>query len=65
MKELVSEFEKVAKISLNIEWGGRPYRNREVMTSWVSGKIVPNWKRKIALLDGIKDFLRIDAGKTE
>lgn len=34
LKEVVKDFEKERGVRLNIEWGGRPYREREVMRLW-------------------------------
>ena len=34
LKEVVKDFEKERGVKLNIEWGGRPYREREVMFLW-------------------------------
>lgn len=46
LKELVSRYEKLIGKSLSIEWGGRPYREREVMEPWTKGKVLPGWDRK-------------------
>jgi hypothetical protein len=43
---------------LNIEWGGRPYRDREVMVPW-KGIPVPGWKAKVNVEEGIQLFLGI------
>ena len=34
LKEVVADFEKERGVKLNIEWGGRPYWEREVMCLW-------------------------------
>ena len=56
LKELAQLFSKVSGKKLNIEWGGRPYRDREVMIPW-KGTPVPGWKAKIDVQKGIKLFL--------
>ena len=56
LKDIASEFERVSGLTLNIEWGGRPYRDREVMIPW-KGKILPRWKAQVGLEEGIKLFL--------
>jgi len=58
LKELANLFEKIAGKKLNINWGTREYRQREVMTSYNKGELVPNWKQKYSLKDAIKDFLK-------
>lgn len=56
LKQLALMFEEVSGMHLNIEWGGRPYRDREVMIPW-KGEIVPGWKADIKVKEGIKLFL--------
>lgn len=43
LKELAKMFEKAMGKTLHINWGGRPYREREVMIPY-KGNILPNWK---------------------
>ena len=57
LREVVKIFESVAGKKLSIEWGGRPYRAREVMVPWKSYKLLPGWTPKISLQEGIKKFL--------
>ncbi|MBC7417822.1 MAG: NAD(P)-dependent oxidoreductase [Pedobacter sp.] len=59
LKSLVHLYESVANTPIFIEWGGRPYREREVMLPWSLGVPLPGWKPKISLLDGIKATLDI------
>lgn len=54
LKELASKFEEAVSTKLNIEWGARPYREREVMIPWYKGALVPGWKQKYTILDAIK-----------
>jgi nucleoside-diphosphate-sugar epimerase len=53
LKELAELFKKVTKKSLNINWGARAYRDREVMVPYVSEDVVPNWKQKYTLEEAI------------
>lgn len=57
LKEIALIFKKVSEKELNIEWGGRPYRTREVMVPWMKGRKVPGWKPVIDIETGIKIFL--------
>ena len=57
LRELVKIFENVSGKKLNIEWGGRPYREREIMIPWSNFKTLPNWQPKFSLENGIKKFL--------
>ncbi|WFA07916.1 NAD(P)-dependent oxidoreductase [Tissierella sp. Yu-01] len=60
LKELVEKFEEVYATKLNINWGRRPYRNREVMITWNKGKVLPNWHPKISLEEGIRKLKEYD-----
>ena len=53
LKELAELFENVTDRTLKINWGGRPYRNREVMIPLEQVEIVPNWKQKYTLSESI------------
>jgi CDP-paratose synthetase len=53
LKELAKLFEKTTRVKLNINWGKKEYRPREVMVPWESGEIIPGWKQKIPLAEGI------------
>lgn len=57
LKDLVALFEKAAGKSLDINWGGRPYRERELMKPWDMGNPLPGWKPTISLGEGIRDLL--------
>lgn len=59
LREVVKIFEEIAGKKLSIEWGGRPYREREIMIPWSSYKLLPNWRPKVSLREGIKKFLEI------
>lgn len=53
LKELAQVFARATKSTLDIRWGGRPYRPREVMTPWSKGKPLPGWRPGISLEEGI------------
>lgn len=52
-------FQAVGK-AMDIEWGGRPYREREVMIPWKGGQRVPGWTPQMPLLEGITKVLASD-----
>lgn len=58
LKEVVEIFEEVTKLKLKINWGGRTYRDREVMTPWEKGMPLPGWSPKITLYDGIAKLVK-------
>jgi len=54
LKELVGLYCKVTGSNIPIEWSGRPYRCREVMTPWTGGETLPGWAPLIGLEQGIR-----------
>lgn len=56
LKELVSIYEEVAKIKLPIQWGGRPYRKREVMVPCNRYQNIPGWRPKVSIHEGMHNL---------
>jgi nucleoside-diphosphate-sugar epimerase len=54
LKQLAAIYEKVTHTKLNINWGAKPYREREVMIPWENGQSVPGWKPQVSIEEGIK-----------
>lgn len=54
LKDLVTLYSQIVGKSLSIQWGGRPYRPREVMILWNKGQLLPGWKPKVGLIEGMK-----------
>lgn len=57
LKKLASIFEKATKQKLTINWGGKPYRAREVMVPWNKGEKIPGWSPRTSIEEGIKKTL--------
>jgi nucleoside-diphosphate-sugar epimerase len=53
LKQLVETYCHVTGKDLNVQWGGRPYRPREVMVPWHTGSTLPGWEPEVGLEDGI------------
>lgn len=56
LKEVISLFENITNKRINIIWGGKQYRKREVMQTWSKGIRLPNWKPSISLKKGLELF---------
>lgn len=56
LRDLVSIYEKENKVKLNIKWCDKDYRFREVFIPWSSYTLLPGWKSKVSLEEGIKKF---------
>lgn len=57
LKEVIKVFEKVTQTKINVVWGGKLYRKREVMKLWDKGEILPNWSARISLEKGFEKIL--------
>ena len=57
LKELVETYSRIIGTQLSVNWGGRPYRVREVMTPWKCYKILPGWSSEILLETGIRKIV--------
>lgn len=56
VKEVVAVFEKISGKKINIEWGKRPYRDREVMDPCLLD-VLPGWTPRIGIEEGISSIL--------
>lgn len=59
LKDLVKLYVEVSGQTINVNWGARPYRNREVMVPWNRGVAFPGWKPGILLSEGVRSLDRI------
>ncbi len=53
LKDIAKIYEETKEVKLNINWGLRPYRSREVMKPF-EGNRLPGWQPKIDLKEGIR-----------
>lgn len=56
LKELVQLYAEVTKQTVNVNWGARPYRYREVMVPWHRGNSLMGWSPKIKLSEGMRQL---------
>lgn len=56
LKDLIKIYEKVTSKKINVCWGGRDYRKREVMELWSGYKLLPDWECTISLEDGLRKY---------
>ncbi|HEY4505499.1 MAG TPA: NAD(P)-dependent oxidoreductase [Candidatus Paceibacterota bacterium] len=54
LKQLATLFERVINTKLNINWGKKDYRPREVMVPWTLGENIPGWKPLVSIEEGIR-----------
>ena len=54
LRELAAVFSRCVGAPLHINWGARPYREREVMVPWSTGSPLPGWRPNVALEEGLR-----------
>lgn len=59
LKELVKMIDTLTKQPLVLQWGGRSYRYREILTPYSQGKSLPGWTPKVTVLEGLKRFFEV------
>jgi nucleoside-diphosphate-sugar epimerase len=57
LRQLVKEVEQILGRALPINWGARPYRQRETMHLW-TGQALPGWEPATDLRSGLANILR-------
>lgn len=57
LKDLAKVYEQATGDTLDITWGERPYRDREVMFPWDKGQPVPSWKQTTSIKDAINKVI--------
>jgi len=57
LRELAALYEKILGKKLPLEWGGRPYRPREVMVPWNEGRPLPGWRPRVGLEEGLASII--------
>lgn len=58
LKELVALYAESSKRSVDVNWGARPYRFREVMIPWSQGLRLHGWYPRVSLIDGIRRLVK-------
>ena len=56
LKEIVELFKIVLNKEINVNWGARAYRTREVMDPCRKYQKLPNWSRKINIFEGLQKY---------
>lgn len=57
LRELVARFEVATGLTVDVEWGARPARPREMLKPWMVSGPPPGWAPKVSLDDGIRGLL--------
>ena len=54
LKQFIEKFINVMGCNIEIEWGGRPYRAREIMVPLINAPTLPNWETEINIDKGFQ-----------
>jgi nucleoside-diphosphate-sugar epimerase len=60
LRDLVALYARVAGRPLDAQWGGRPYRAREVMKPWTTAPALPGWAPSVVLEAGMAELLELE-----
>ncbi|MGL4344556.1 MAG: NAD-dependent epimerase/dehydratase family protein [Cellulosilyticaceae bacterium] len=58
VRELVGLVQKITHCQMNVSFGEKPYRLREMMAPWNGYKVLPDWESHIALEKGIRRIVK-------
>ena len=58
LKDIVELYNNIIDSNIQVNWGARPYRYREVMIPWYSGEILPCWNSNVDLISGLKSLVK-------
>jgi CDP-3, 6-dideoxy-D-glycero-L-glycero-4-hexulose-4-reductase len=56
LTEMISLFQKILQKSLNVNFGGKAYKEREIMIPAECYELLPDWKANVSLIDGLTLF---------
>jgi nucleoside-diphosphate-sugar epimerase len=57
LRQLVERFERATGLTLDVRWGVRPSRAREMLTPWLFSPPPPGWKPEVTLDDGLRSLV--------
>lgn len=63
LKDIINIYENVTGNKVLVEWGARPYRDREVMEPCTLINVLPGWKAEIKLEEGLRIMNKINHSK--
>ena len=61
--ELANYINNLRENKIELRFGSRPYRTREVFTMWESAETVHNWQPKVHFKDFVSNFLAVNYGE--
>jgi nucleoside-diphosphate-sugar epimerase len=62
LKDVVAQYRQITGLEVPVDWGARPYREREIMVPWVPTSFLPGWSPRVTLDEGIRRMERESCG---
>ncbi|WP_313322026.1 NAD-dependent epimerase/dehydratase family protein [Stutzerimonas nitrititolerans] len=59
VRNLVALMEDISGKTLNVTFGDRPYRDREVMYPWKAERVLPKWKAEVDVRAGLSRLINL------
>lgn len=57
LKDIVGKFQNIIGKEILLNWGGRPYKSREVMSPNETIPLIPDWQAEVSLEEGFARFI--------
>ncbi len=57
LRELVDRFQAATGLTLDVAWGARPSRPREMLAPWMTADPPPGWSPRVRLDDGLRALI--------
>jgi len=57
LRQVVETYSKIFGKEIKVKWGGREYKEREIMRPWSKGNNLPDWNPEFDLATGIRKML--------
>ena len=54
LRQVVAEYSAALGTPIPVDWGARPYREREVMVPWHGEPALPDWSPSVPLAEGLR-----------
>jgi len=54
LRDLIDRFQTATGLALDVRWGARPARPREMLRPWMTAPAPPGWNPAVALHDGLR-----------
>jgi nucleoside-diphosphate-sugar epimerase len=62
LRHLVAQYCQVTGFNVPVEWGAKPYREREIMVPWIPNEPLPEWSPRVCLDEGIRRMEGLSEG---